>query len=1133
MAINYGKLNAKLTPRGSLKATMGVSGPLNSDYEALINKPQINGNELIGDKSNADLGIPTALEDLTDDSTHRVVTDTQIDAWNNKSDFSGSYDDLTDKPTIPDELADLTDDSTHRLVTDTEKTTWNAKSDFSGSYNDLTDVPANLVQDANYVHTDNNYDDTAKGKVNALGTASTKNVPVSGDASTSEVVLGNDTRLTDDRNAKDVYSWAKESTKPEYTATEVGAIASTLKGTANGVAELDANGKVPSAQLPSYVDDVLEYASTSAFPQTGESGKIYIALDTNKTYRWGGSAYVEISESLALGETDSTAYAGNKGKQNADNIATIQGLIPSSATTSNKLATANDIPDISGKADKSEMSVSTSGDKTTIQLKSGTSAEVLNQHQDISGKVDKVDGKGLSTNDYDNTAKGIVDGVTSALADKVDKVNGKGLSTEDYTTAEKNKLGAISAEANKVTSSSTNGHINIDGVDTTVYDDTSVQSDIEDIQDDLSTDTTTTDGNPLYFSTLSAQNAESTIIDLEPIQDLHGYSNPWVGGAGKNLLPMTVDAIKIWNNTWNWSGNTASVGTISLSILTDSDNNVIGIKANGSYSQTSFFIAAIIPYSDLPTTMIVNGSPQGGHAYQDYQISCQASGSDVGIDTGSGVTINKSSITEGADLYIRIRIAGNYSVSNMPFYPMLRDSSIADSSFAPYINKCSITGRTEIGILGVGANIWDEEWELGVYNQNGTKGYDDKRIRSKNYISCLPNTDYYFAYTGSISGLQFRICYYDAGKNFISYISDKNPNNIYTTPNNAYYMTFCCVSVQITTYSNDICINLSDASKNGQYRPYTKSNDITIDLGQTVYGAKHGVENGGLVVSHIIADLGDLTWSSVGSGDHQRFEANVTTDSACISGSVAVDMKCEGLKASTGSAAYNHTEDNIIGFNDATTLRAYSSSMVTMTGAEFKSVMSGIHLCYELADSYKTEIQLRPNTISLLSGVNNISTDGDMITLTYRNGKVATLEPVSVDKDGLMSASDKRKLDDLNLDSEVGKVYSASWVATSSSAAGTALTDAINLPKGKYLIVLRSPYSVEGIRTDYIFSLSFDDVANYDYATIAGPSYSQMMAVITLNSDTSVKAISGASTIVTWDSSYISRGSLTAIRLKD
>ena len=73
-------------------------------------------------------------------------------------------------------------------------------------------------------------------------------------------------------------------------------------------------GKVPSSQLPSYVDDVLEFANLASFPATGESGKIYIAIDTNLTYRWGGSSYVVMSSSLALGETPSTAYRGDRGK---------------------------------------------------------------------------------------------------------------------------------------------------------------------------------------------------------------------------------------------------------------------------------------------------------------------------------------------------------------------------------------------------------------------------------------------------------------------------------------------------------------------------------------------------------------------------------------------------------------------------------------------------------------------------------------------------------------------------------------------------------------------------------------------------------------------------------------------------
>ena len=72
-------------------------------------------------------------------------------------------------------------------------------------------------------------------------------------------------------------------------------------------------GTIPQSILPSYVDDVLEYENLAAFPKTGESGKIYVADDTNKTYRWSGTAYVEISASLALGTTSSTAFRGDYG----------------------------------------------------------------------------------------------------------------------------------------------------------------------------------------------------------------------------------------------------------------------------------------------------------------------------------------------------------------------------------------------------------------------------------------------------------------------------------------------------------------------------------------------------------------------------------------------------------------------------------------------------------------------------------------------------------------------------------------------------------------------------------------------------------------------------------------------------
>ena len=142
--------------------------------------------------------------------------------------------------------------------------------------------------------------------------------------------------------ASDVSAWAKASTKPEYTASEVGAIPTTAKGAASGVAELDANGKVPSSQLPSFVDDVQEFSSRSSFPATGETGKIYVDTSTNLTYRWSGSTYAEISPSIALGETSSTAYRGDRGKT-AYNHATDSARLTAAKTSGlYKIATTDE-----------------------------------------------------------------------------------------------------------------------------------------------------------------------------------------------------------------------------------------------------------------------------------------------------------------------------------------------------------------------------------------------------------------------------------------------------------------------------------------------------------------------------------------------------------------------------------------------------------------------------------------------------------------------------------------------------------------------------------------------------------------------------------------------------------------------
>lgn len=138
-----------------------------------------------------------------------------------------------------------------------------------------------------------------------------KSTTVNGKALTSNITINKtDVGLGNVDNTSD-------ADKPISTATQ-NALNNKLnisqKGSNNGLAELDTNGKVPSTQLPSYVDDVLEYSSLSNFPIIGETGKIYLAMDTDKIYRWSGTTYIIVSETIALGETNSTAYRGDRGK---------------------------------------------------------------------------------------------------------------------------------------------------------------------------------------------------------------------------------------------------------------------------------------------------------------------------------------------------------------------------------------------------------------------------------------------------------------------------------------------------------------------------------------------------------------------------------------------------------------------------------------------------------------------------------------------------------------------------------------------------------------------------------------------------------------------------------------------------
>ncbi|WP_409969628.1 tail fiber protein [Bengtsoniella intestinalis] len=131
---------------------------------------------------------------------------------------------------------------------------------------------------------------------------------------------------TDDKGAAGGVAELDEDGKvPTEQLPSMDYIPTSDKGSAGGVAELDSNGTVPSSQLPSYVDDVIEVTDYADLPATGETGKVYVTLDDNKTYRWSGTTCVPIGNDLALGETEATAYRGDRGKIAYDHSQVVTG----------------------------------------------------------------------------------------------------------------------------------------------------------------------------------------------------------------------------------------------------------------------------------------------------------------------------------------------------------------------------------------------------------------------------------------------------------------------------------------------------------------------------------------------------------------------------------------------------------------------------------------------------------------------------------------------------------------------------------------------------------------------------------------------------------------------------------------
>ena len=490
---------------------------------------------------------------------------------------------------------------------------------------------------------------------------------------------------------------------------------------------------------------------------------------------------------------------------------------------------------------------------------------------------------------------------------------------------------------------------------------------------------TTTTGK---FTTTTGGKLESCLVDFEPIQDLHGYDHPWVGGSGKNKLGIKVSDVKPLNTIGTWSGNTYAISGGNIIFNEDVDGYITSITLDGAFD---YDIYPILQNESTYANQMRIFVDRIDSSSWNLAILNSTNTSIVAYASTGGTVIN-------ADSYGRFRfwIKKDVTYNNYTIYFMVCLSTVSDATFEPYSNVCQIEGHTAVEVLNRGFNLWDEIIENGEYNQTtGQPVSDNSKARGKNPILIEPNTEYcFYCESARVSG----IFWYDANDDFISYTQNAS-SSVFTatSPQNAKYVRIQFSTAYGTTYKNDCCVNVSDENVNGTYEPY-KGQDVIVNLGGTYYGGTLNVVSGeftGYVVSDEFDGSNDETIEVVAGTVFNRISCAISSDSITNSSTTEKTNKIWSDK-------YEEITDSL---SNAGTIGIYyrangsHKAMISPGDVGITDVASArtwlsnnpVQICYELATPIV--VQLTPQQINALVGENNIDvplTGQSLTSAVYR-----------------------------------------------------------------------------------------------------------------------------------------------------
>lgn len=475
----------------------------------------------------------------------------------------------------------------------------------------------------------------------------------------------------------------------------------------------------------------------------------------------------------------------------------------------------------------------------------------------------------------------------------------------------------------------------------------------------------TVTGSLIHITDALALPAEALSVNVEPIQDLNGYDNPWPAGGGKNKLAFP------------YAEDTKTNNGVTFTVNDDGT-----VRINGTATARGVFYLQ---------NDVSNFHPDAGTYYVSKGSECQSA--TIIVEAYNGTTWKKNLATVATAVSVQftidydgydrvssyISVSSGNSPSNEIVKPMFRLSSVTDATFAPYSNICPISGWTECKVTRTGKNMIDDGYSALKTNEvtlpTGT--YYLQAFITENPSKHTTKSEVYINGEWETVTTPFSA---DGGRISIT------GNEFGWLYNNAMQ------TIVVTSGTCTIRCNRNDAAmltrrlslsteQQTEFSPYVGTT-YPISLGQTVYGGTLDVLTGVLTVTMAMVDLGTLTWTSI-SGNRKQCTELTNSISKPSSTTKKGNLIAERYANANASDLFSDSSLIGIGVN-------ISGYLIARTSGED---VSG-KLVYELATPI--EVQLTPTQVELLQGENIIWSDGEMTLVYLADGNASDEEALNI-----------------------------------------------------------------------------------------------------------------------------------------